>query len=62
MKTIFDAVLEARNSTETTFEPSRKPEPVDAMPGTFQKILAMKRRVERGEHIWHDDDFNRDIE
>ena len=40
------------------FEPTRKPKPTRVAPGSDDKVMLLRRRVELGEELWHDQDNN----
>lgn len=58
MKTVFDSInIGGHYSSESIpFEPAPASEPTDAMPGSPERIAAMRRRAERGEDLYHEDD------
>ena len=51
----------AANKTDDGFEPTKKPEPTDAAPGTWSKVEVLAARLERGEELWHDLDRKIDL-
>lgn len=38
------------------WKPSRKPEPVRAMPGSSQKVDALAKRLQEGADLWCEED------
>jgi len=56
VRSILDAVKQGDWDYEPTMLLEEDYDPVDAMPGTPEKLEAMAERVARGEPLWHDED------
>ena len=56
--TVFDAILKYGHDED--FEPRAGDDfrPTDAPPGTAEKIDVIRKRVELGQPLWHEDDRN----
>lgn len=51
---VFNVI--AMTGDEGPFAPRQCKRPTDAPPGSSAKIVALMKRVERGEELWHEDD------
>jgi len=56
MSTVFDAILKYGHDED--FDPLAGEDflPTDAPPGTAEKIDILRKRVELGQPLWHDED------
>lgn len=57
MRTIFEAIQEKSGDCKGVERFKPKPcKPVQAWPGTPEKVQAMIKRIEKGQELWHKND------
>lgn len=52
-RTVFEAIQIYGHDEDFQPQPST---PTTAPPGTTEKVAALRKRIERGQELWHDDD------
>lgn len=59
-RNLFEFILMERhvrpNEVRPIWLPTPASEPIDALPGSADKVAAIKRRIEAGEELWHPED------
>ena len=60
-RNIFELVrVHGSSHRVAEFTPTKPTEPSRFLPGTFERLEAYRQRVENGENIWSDEDFDPD--
>lgn len=53
---VFQYITENRDCEEYEPDPDGEPKPTEAPPGTQEKIDILRKRMENGEPLWHEND------